>query len=1231
MGRDIKLNCLQINLQHAKAASAAFDRRFEVYGHKIGLIQEPYARKMGDEYRITGISCGNKVYDKYNRPRACLVFSADVQYTPLLEFVSQDLVAAIVELKVDGFPARQVVCSGYHASSSREDPVVPELLTRLIRFCKSEGYQLIYGCDANAHNQIWGSKDSDRRGHELLEYITEHELEFLNTDSLPTYFVTRNVNGMAEVWSDAIDLTLATNFISHRITDWKVITEASCSDHRYIEFCITADSQKPQKYRNPKLTDWNKYIELVKANIGRVNPEINSTRQLDKRVEKLNSIIKGCYFESNKEKTLTTNRSNCWWNENLSAMRKKVRKRFKTAKRSNDWEQYHVLISDYKRAINKAKSESWKKTCNEMEHISHTAKIHKLLSKSHTNKLGTLLKEDGTYSKTDVEILEELAKSHFPGRSTEKPTNLQGTNNTPTEESEAIFSDEVIKWAIDSFGPFKSAGMDNIFPALLQKVKDLVIPKLKIIFIKSHAWGYIPVSWRNVKVLFIPKVGKKPSYEAKSYRPISLTSFCLKAMERILDRHIRDTILKENPLHENQFAYQEGKSTEAALKKLTDAIKKNYKNYVLGAFIDIAGAFDNTSHESIKRAMDRKGVDNRTSEWISAMLRDRQAVLTAGSSSQKFYVTTGCPQGGVLSPLLWSLVIDELIVRLNLVGFFTQAYADDVVILVNALCPKVGCELLEQALRVVTKWCSENNLSCKPEKTEIVLFTTKTGSRKRKRMEFETEEPQHSKLALRVNFAGEIIETKSEVKYLGVTLDKTLNWNSHLKKIIDKATTSLFVCKKMLGKSWGINPSMTHWMFTSIVRPTVSYAAFPWWEKTLEATTQKKLKKLQHLACLMILNCGRSTPTAAMEVLIDIPPLHIYIQYCAVKTNYRFQFSDLNQIRELTDRNLLIRNPELEELTYPSVDRCSTKYNFKKQYFVCSSSRDEWKDFDMKLEKKYAQIWFTDGSKMTDSGRAGYGVYHANEYRGLHISMGTKPSIFQAEVMAINEVASQSLSEGINLKRIHIYSDSKAALQALDNPEINSKIVLETVQNLNKLGANNMIKLAWVPGHSKIKGNDIADSIARKGSKNNFVGPDPYIGVPWSTINACMEKWLFDKRAEFWNDCPGLEHAKAFMGNLNKKRSKLLLQMNRTDIRLITGFLTGHFPVRYMLKKMNAIDDDICRFCGAEEETVEHLLCVCVAKLATRKRTLMNCTPTPSFFNNIDLCKLLNFLKTLSL
>ena len=179
MVENITFTCLQINLQHAMAATAAFSNRFQSINHKIGFVKEPYAIRIGDEYKISSINCGHIVYDNSKRPRACLVFGTDVAYTPLSNFITQDLVAATVELKSDGFQLKQVVCSEYHASSS-EDPVVPPLLLKLIHYCRSRGLQLIYGCDANAHSQVWGSKGSDRRGTELIEYIMEHELQILN-------------------------------------------------------------------------------------------------------------------------------------------------------------------------------------------------------------------------------------------------------------------------------------------------------------------------------------------------------------------------------------------------------------------------------------------------------------------------------------------------------------------------------------------------------------------------------------------------------------------------------------------------------------------------------------------------------------------------------------------------------------------------------------------------------------------------------------------------------------------------------------------------------------------------------------------------------------------------------------------------------------------------------------------------------------------------------------------
>jgi hypothetical protein len=107
--------------------------------------------------------------------------------------------------------------------------------------------------------------------------------------------------------------------------------------------------------------------------------------------------------------------------------------------------------------------------------------------------------------------------------------------------------------------------MDGIFAALLQEGWDVLVPYLVRIFRASLTAGYVPTAWRQVKVVFIPKPGRNTYSGPKDYRPISLTSFLLKTMERLVDRHLRNVMLVLPLLHPNQHAYQAGKSTETAL------------------------------------------------------------------------------------------------------------------------------------------------------------------------------------------------------------------------------------------------------------------------------------------------------------------------------------------------------------------------------------------------------------------------------------------------------------------------------------------------------------------------------------------------------------------------------------------------------------------------------------------------------------------------------------------
>src|ERR1700712_4390514 len=154
--------------------------------------------------------------------------------------------------------------------------------------------------------------------------------------------------------------------------------------------------------------------------------------------------------------------------------------------------------------------------------------------------------------------------------------------------------------------------MDGIFPALLQWGQDYIIDILMMIFKASIVLGYIPTKWREIRVIFIPKAGKNDYSTAKSFRPISLTSFVLKTLERLVERHIKDTPLLSKPLHPNQHGYISGRSTESALHNVVGRIERSLDNEMstLGVFIDIEGAFDKTTLNSIHSALTRHRAHN---------------------------------------------------------------------------------------------------------------------------------------------------------------------------------------------------------------------------------------------------------------------------------------------------------------------------------------------------------------------------------------------------------------------------------------------------------------------------------------------------------------------------------------------------------------------------------------------------------------------------------------------
>jgi hypothetical protein len=140
----------------------------------------------------------------------------------------------------------------------------------------------------------------------------------------------------------------------------------------------------------------------------------------------------------------------------------------------------------------------------------------------------------------------------------------------------------------------------------------------------------------------------------------------------------------------------------------------------LGAFLDIEGAFDSMSVEVIIKAAEQHGIRRTIGWWVGSMLGSRKITATLARETLEGSVTKGCLQGGILSPLLWSLVVDKLIRGLNESGCYTMGYADGITILIGRKFPNTISELLQEAFGVVQQWCGRTLLSVRPQKMVIV-------------------------------------------------------------------------------------------------------------------------------------------------------------------------------------------------------------------------------------------------------------------------------------------------------------------------------------------------------------------------------------------------------------------------------------------------------------------------------------------------------------------------------
>ena len=252
----------------------------------------------------------------------------------------------------------------------------------------------------------------------------------------------------------------------------------------------------------------------------------------------------------------------------------------------------------------------------------------------------------------------------------------------------------------------------------------------------------------------------------KNYRPVSILPVVSKIFERIMQKQINSYV--EKYLSPYLCGYRKGYNTQYALALMIEKWKLSLDNsgYAAAVFMDLSKAFDTLNHELLIAKLEAYGFERQALAIILNYLTDRWQRTKVNSSFNTWSeLLTGVPQGSVLGPLLFNLYINDLFLQISK----THAcnFADD-----------TSLNSFDVNLEDVLRNLEYDTLSF------IIWFEINFMKLNQDKCHFLTGANTNELLWLKVGDA--MIWESSEEKLLGITIDKNLNFNSHLSNLCRK-------------------------------------------------------------------------------------------------------------------------------------------------------------------------------------------------------------------------------------------------------------------------------------------------------------------------------------------------------------------------------------------------------------------------------------------------------------
>ena len=266
--------------------------------------------------------------------------------------------------------------------------------------------------------------------------------------------------------------------------------------------------------------------------------------------------------------------------------------------------------------------------------------------------------------------------------------------------------------------------------------------------------------------------------------------------------------------------------------------------------------------------MQNLGIQGKLYRWIKSFLTDRLIQTKINDSlSSKCVLEEGLPQGSALSCTLFLLFINDLPDALK---SEKALFADDLVIWRTNEMSIVSQRRLQEDLTYLENYCNFWKLKVNASKTVYTIFTKSHKEAKKK---------------LRLHIDGNQLTKEDNPVYLGVTLDRQLNLNTHAQNVKKKAMKRLNLIKKLASTTWGSNKQMLRNLYLGYCRSALDYNIVL--QNICSKSTRDSIDKIQNHATRFICGAMRSTPTAACEIHANVQPLELRRRKAALDIHER--------------------------------------------------------------------------------------------------------------------------------------------------------------------------------------------------------------------------------------------------------------------------------------------------------------------------------------------------------